>query len=163
MSLNPTLLPSIPGLMHYTPPKGLKTIKPRHALMLQDYMSGMGRSVVAMKYQVTPQTVTNLINDPAIKDLIAGGVEGSLVDLDALLPMAVEAVGDVLVNGNRREKLAAVDKVFRAKNLYKERPDSRVTAEDVMQRIVDKFGVINQFNGPTVVQQVQNVEAEPGQ
>ena len=143
--------PSVLALVHYVPPKGLRVIRPRHALMLHDYLRGVSRVDIALKYQVGVQTVTNLVNDPNVKYLIAASVEHSLTDLDTLLPKAVDTVRDILDSGTRRERLAAADKVFKIKNLYKNEDSGSETAEDVMRRIVASFPGAT-FNGPTVVQ-----------
>lgn len=145
--------PSVPGIVSYVPPKGLKVIRPRHTLMLRDYMSGMSRAMIATTYGVSPQTVTNLVNDPAIAALLGAGVEHSLSDLDTLLPKAVNAIRDVLDSGSSREKLVAADKIFRARNLYGDSERGTITAEDVMQRVMKQFsGLTINTVGPTVVQ-----------
>lgn len=139
--------PEVSNLIHYVPEDGLKVVRPRHVLMLRDYINGMSRSVIAMKYGVTPQTVTNLVNDPAVRETVQHSVQAGLNDMDTLLPLAVNAVRETLMDGSRKEKLTAADKVFKVKGLYTAQDEKRETAEDVMQRLLAAI----QINGPTVV------------
>lgn len=153
MSLVSVMIPTpeVMSLVHYTPPRGLKVLRPKHVLMLQDYMRGMSRPFLAQKHGVSVQTVTNLVNDPNVKHLISGGVEHSLLDLDTLLPRAVDVLRETFDGGSRREKLVAADKVFKLKNLYRDADSGTQTAEDVMQRVLQQFQGVT-INGPAVVQ-----------
>lgn len=151
--------PTIENLALYTPDDGLKVLRPKHLQIVNLFMAGLPRQEIADVMGCTPQTITNTINDPAVKAVWQAEMQQALLELDSLFPLAVAAVRENLQQGSRKEKLRAAQDIFKVRGLYKETVAKADTAEDVMQRIRDVYNNV-QVNNIQINHQ-GNAVAEP--
>ena len=146
---------NIADLALYAPDDGLRQIRPKHLQIVQLFMKGKTRHEIAEAVGVTTMTVGNIINDPAIKAVWQNEINQTLIELDGLLPLAVDALRKTLIKGDMKQKLTAARDVFKIRGMYKEQVARGDTAEDVMKRITEIY------NNVTVNSIQINAVAEP--
>lgn len=91
----------------------LKNITPRHLLIASKFLSGAGVNQIALAFHCRASTISRILHDPQIANLIKLGQDDFDAELKALLPLAVEAIRGALCDSNVKIRLAAVDRFAR--------------------------------------------------
>lgn len=90
--------------------KGLKALTVKHRQIIALHLQGIAGTKIGETLHCTAGMVYHTINDPLAKKVIDHFITGVENDLEALLPLAVDAVRSGLRSGSDDTKLKAVDK-----------------------------------------------------
>lgn len=90
--------------------KGLRSLSIKHRQIIALHLQGISGTKIGETLHCTAGMVYHTINDPLAKKVIDHYISGVENDLEALLPLAVDAVRSGLEHGNPDVKLRAVDK-----------------------------------------------------
>ena len=137
--------PSIAALRLAVPRTGLRYLTPKHWRIINLYAAGFNREYISEELRITPQTVTNIVNDPLAKVILERHAQNAEDELSSLTGLAVEAVRDNLAVGDLDQRRRGAELVLKARGVFKEKAEGTDSAEDVMSRIV------MHFQGPTQV------------
>ncbi len=85
----------------------LKELKPKHKQICSMLAQGIRRDTIAAACGCTPTYVTMLAKQPIIKTYIQEMCQAAGLQLDAMFVQSVEAIGEVLTNGNPKERIQA--------------------------------------------------------
>ena len=85
----------------------LKELKPKHKEMCSLLAQGLGRNDVARIVGCTPEYVTMLMKQPLIKEYMGEMSQLAGIQLDAMFIKSVDTIGDVMQNGNHKERIQA--------------------------------------------------------
>lgn len=91
----------------------LKNVTPRHLRIATRFLSGAGVNQIAIQFGCRASTISRILHDPLIRDMIEIAQSDFDAELKALLPLAVEAVRDALCHSDPRIRLQAVDRFAR--------------------------------------------------
>ena len=89
---------------------GLKSLTVKHRQIIALHLQGISGKRIGEALHCTAGMVYHTINDPLAKKVIDHYISGVENDLEALFPLAVDAVRDGLTHSNADTKLRAVDK-----------------------------------------------------
>ncbi len=89
---------------------GLKALTVKHRQIIAMHLQGISGVRIGEALHCTAGMVYHTINDPLAKKVIDHYISGVENDLEALFPLAVDAVRSGLNSGNPDVKLRAVDK-----------------------------------------------------
>ncbi len=125
-------------------------IKDRHRLVIKMLIAGEYQSRAAKKVGVSPGAVQKwLKDDDFIKEY---NKERNKIDalfdkeMENLLPLAHDAVRDVLISGKDGDKINAADKVFRVNKKYEQNINikginNNEDSKDNLKKIEDLLGI----------------------
>ena len=90
--------------------KGLKALTVKHRQIIALHLQGIAGTRIGEALNCSAGMVYHTINDPLAKKVIDHFISGVENDLEALLPLAVDAVRSGLESASDDTKLKAVDK-----------------------------------------------------
>jgi hypothetical protein len=90
--------------------KGLKALSVKHRQIISLHLQGIAGTRIGKALNCSVGMVYHTINDPLAKKVIDHFISGVENDLEALLPLAVDAVRTGLESGSNDIALKAVDK-----------------------------------------------------
>lgn len=130
------------GLRRSNGARKLKKLSNRHLEIIARHLQGESGEQISSVMGITGITVSRVLNDPMAKDFLARIYEDRQGEIDALAGAAIDVVRDGL-RGNHtlREKLTAVDKYTKLKDSIGKEEDGALTAEDVIQRMMESFTI----------------------
>lgn len=85
----------------------MKELKPWHKQMCSMLAQGIPRQTIASVLDCTPEYVSMLAGQRLIKEYIASMCQYAGLQLEAQFVQTAEAIGDVLANGNNKERMQA--------------------------------------------------------
>ena len=88
-------------------PWEMKKLLPKHKQMCSLLAQGIPRGTIAAIIDCTPEYVTMLSKQPMMRAYITEMCQAAGLQLDAMFVQSVEAIGDVLSNGNAKERIQA--------------------------------------------------------
>ena len=112
----------------------LQKLSGKHLRIIQLHLTGMTGAAIAEEMGCTGSWVSTVLNDPLAKDVISR----RFVDCDnEMLVKSTQVVRAAMEDETDRAlQLRAADMVWKARGRYDKRPDERVTAEDIVQRML---------------------------
>ena len=131
----------------------LKKLTPKHRIIIGYHVRCLSNADISLITGYNEAYISTLLRDPLsqayIKEIRAGIDE----ELEALGPLAVDAVRQGLQSQSEKTRLQAADKFFRATNKYGDSGGGgKETAEDVIARALDAIqaqaGAINNLARP---------------
>lgn len=134
----------------------LKRLTAAHRTVIALHLRCMSNRDIATITGFSEAHVGNIIRDPSSQRIIEAHINGMEQELEALAPMAIDAVRRGLVDESAKTRLAAADKFFRATGRYASADNNRETAEDVLARALaqvakDNAGTLRELSRPAPV------------
>lgn len=100
--MNAMLQEEVPGKWE------MKELKPWHKQLCSMLAQGIPRDTISAVLDCTPEYVSMLAKQPLVLAYIREMCQFANLQLEAQFIKGVEVIGDILVNGNDKEKLQAV-------------------------------------------------------
>lgn len=85
----------------------MKELKPMHKQLCSMLAQGIDRETIASVLEITPQYVSMLSKQPLVQSYIREMCQFANLQLEAQFVKSVEVIGDVLANGNDKDRLQA--------------------------------------------------------
>jgi hypothetical protein len=104
--------------------------------MIALYLAGCSYEEIAGEMECAAVTVGAVIRNPTSQALIQAAYKEHDERLRTLVPLSITAIRDGLTDKDKRVKLQAVDRLYRALGKYRDNPEDEETAEDVVRRII---------------------------
>lgn len=106
----------------------------KHLRIVNFHLTGMKGNDIAQIMGMTPVSISRVLNDPLVKEV----VQNRFTDIDnELFASATKVVGEKLQDEDPAIALRAADMVWRSRGRYEKRVDERPTAEDVVQKMLE--------------------------
>jgi hypothetical protein len=86
----------------------MKSLKPMHHQLCSMLAQGIDRQTIAKVLEITPEYVSMLSKQPLIQKYIQEMCQFASLQLEAQFVEGVKVIGDVMANGNDKERLQAV-------------------------------------------------------
>lgn len=113
----------------------MKSIKPWHKQVASMLAQGIPRDDIAVIMDCTPEYVSMLARQPKIREYIRDLCQAADLQLEGLFVESVKAVGDVLANGNSKEKIQAARLQMEATRRIGPRHSDTSVQEDTVNRL----------------------------
>ena len=115
----------------------LKKLSTRHLAIASMHLEGRSGETIAKSINCTVVTVSRVLNDPLVKQLVSRIFSDRQMELDALAGKAIDVVRESLdKEGNTtRERLTAVDKFTKLRDSIGVEVEASESAEDIVSRI----------------------------
>lgn len=113
------------------------TVKHRRIVAL--HLTGKHSNVqVAKMLGISPATVSAVLRNPAVSSILQRSKESMDMELESMFALAIERLRKILLHGDDKTAMTAVDKVLRVLGKF-DAPEERTrdTAEDVIKRILE--------------------------
>ena len=117
---------------------GLRRLKMKHRRILALHLAGQSNAVVAETLGCKSSYVSQVLNDPLSRTFLEAAYRDYDQEIRALTPLAVEAIRRNLDNPDGQVALRAADLAFKVNGRYESKQDDRPTAEDVIERILER-------------------------
>ena len=146
------MLEKTQGLRRANGARKLKKLSNRHLEIISHHLSGKSGEEIATLIGCTIITISRVLNDPLAVDILSVIYKDRQGEIDALAGAAIDVVRGALLNNGvtTREKLTAVDKFTKLKEVIGKSDGSTKSAEDVVAEIFNKLSIGNdaqvQFN-----------------
>ena len=115
----------------------LKRLTGRHIAVLVEHLAGRRGYEIAEKHRIREVTVSRIINDPLGQAFLHKQYAGVDREFEALYGQAVGVLRDGLKPANSmKDRLRAAELHFKKRGDFKEGKETKETAEDVIQRIL---------------------------
>jgi hypothetical protein len=111
----------------------------KHRRIIALHVQGLQNTEVAAFLRVSPTYVSSVLNNPTVQPVLHAIYADYERELKALFPMTVDALRKALENGDHGDKLRAAELWHKIHGTFQRTEDSRVTAEDVVERIMEKI------------------------
>lgn len=86
----------------------MKELKPIHKQLCSMLAQGIDRQTIAQVLDITPEYVSMLSKQPLVQKYIQEMCQFASLQLEAQFVEGVKVIGDVMANGNDKERLQAV-------------------------------------------------------
>lgn len=141
------------GLRTQTGALKLKRLTGRHRTIIGLHLKCLSNSDISLLTGYSEAWISTMLRDPLSQSYISSAIKGVEQELEALAPLAVDAVRQGLQSNSETTRLKASDRFFRATGRYNnDLADGKETAEDVIARALDAIqaqaGAINQLSRP---------------
>lgn len=117
-------------------PSELRRLAPAHRACIALHCSGSSSQAIATRLNRPYAWVIMTLADPLSKQVIDRLMSQVEREIEALMPLAVHAIREQLLNGSANFKMRAAEMVMKANHRYVEQGEDRRTAEDVIQNIL---------------------------
>ncbi|KKL99131.1 hypothetical protein LCGC14_1817440, partial [marine sediment metagenome] len=112
----------------------LRKLRVVHRRMIALHLRGFSNRDIQVMTGHSEMSVGRVLRDPLSQVIIQQYMDGIELELDALMPDAVDALRRGLNSEEARVAIVAADKFFRATGRYARSEDKTETAEDVISR-----------------------------
>jgi hypothetical protein len=120
----------------YAQPKWeLKELKPWHKNLASMVAQGIDRQTVAVCMDCTPEYVSMLARQPKVIEYMRALSDYANLQLESYYEKSVTAIGEVLVNGNAKEKIQAARLQMEATKRIGPRTSDTPAAEQTIDRL----------------------------
>jgi hypothetical protein len=119
---------------------GFKRLKMKHRRIIALHLDGCSNVEIAVAMDANPAYISNVLNDPLVQKFLEDAYKDFDQEIKALTPGAIAAVRRNLDCGEGKLELKAADMAFKVNHRYAEKDDARQTAEDVIERMVERLG-----------------------
>lgn len=115
----------------------LKRLKAVHRAIIGYHIRGLSNRDIAFVTGMDEITIGRVLRDPLSQQYVKELIDASESEINALLPMATDAIRRGLMSDNEKTALNAADKIYKATGRYShEGPGKQETAEDVIARVL---------------------------
>lgn len=115
----------------------LKRLSYRHMCIIQRHLEGRSGKDIASEFGCTQITVSRVLWDPLAQEIIQRALEDANQEINALVPLAVDAVRTALDHESLSTRLRGVDKLAKLKEMQGVKDNTR-SAEDLIAEILKK-------------------------
>lgn len=121
----------------------LKRLKAYHRNIIALHLRGMSNRDISTITGINESNISGIINDKLSQEIIQNYIEGVDRELEALAPMAVDAIRGALGSNDANVQLKAADKFFKATGRYAKAEKGGDSAEDVLARALARVAQEN--------------------
>jgi len=132
-----TALPTPSELV--VPQAGFRKLKMKHRRVIARHLAGESNKAIEMSLGVHSGYVSALLRDNRVEKLLEVAYRDFDRELKALLPGAIDAIRRATTCGDTDSELKAADMALKANHKYTIQPELDQTAEDVIERIMEKI------------------------
>lgn len=126
----------------------LKRLNVKHRNVIALHLRGLSARDISEITGLSEVTIYKTINDPLSQEIVRGYIEGLDAELEALAPLAVDAVRSGLdAKQEPRVRLLAADRFFKATGRYTSAEQQRESAEDVLARALARVALEREREG----------------
>lgn len=137
MSTSP-LLPTILDFPTVVKSAPFKRLKMKHRRVIALHIQSLKNSEIAALLNVSASYVSTVLNNPAVQPILESIYKDYEKELKALFPLTVNALRDGLEHGEMGERLRATELWHKIHGTFQNVDEARVTAEDVIERIMEQ-------------------------
>lgn len=138
----------------------LKRLTGRHRSIIGLHLRCLSNADISLITGYSEAWISTLLSDPLSQVYIQEHIAGADKELEALAPLAVDAVRQGLQSASEGMRLKAADRFFRATGRFNDDPNKgKETAEDVIARALDAIsqqaGAISELSRPVRSRQIE--------
>lgn len=132
-ALAPTLAVTELGSSKERPYRELRMI---HRRVIALHLQGHSHNEIAFTLQMHPATVARILRNPTSRQVISAALDTYEQEISALFPQALEALREVVRQGQHKDKLAAAKTILELNGKFETRKTGD-SAEDVVRRVME--------------------------
>lgn len=130
----------VPAALPAVQKEGFKRLRMKHRRIIALHLAGEPNVDIASTLGHHPAYISMVLRDPLVKTVLEAAYSDYEMEIRALTPSAIEAVRKHLDSADGSVALRAADMAFKINGRYEQREENRVTAEDVIERILQTVG-----------------------
>lgn len=127
--------------------KPLKRLNAKHRNVIALHLRCLSGRDISEITGFSESTISQILADPLAQEVIGSYVEGINAELEALMPLGVDAVRTGLMDDEPRVRLLAADRLFKATGRYAAAEQRRESAEDVLARALARVALERERSG----------------